>query len=300
MPCCPLTQHHPCPFACLSFPARARGVPRCLSCPAGCCNAGMVPRAPPSPPHISPLPRPWLPAAPRGVKSAPWASQGAGLPHTPPCCARVGPQTVLGASPHLRSSQSSTPAAPHRHLKSQEPAARRTLLGCQSRLSTVERMGFLMCLQTHLRGERLGSVGEHHHPWEPPWAFGRGWLRVVRAPSAPGAALGPHPAVAAWAWGVPASVSPSVSTSSSSSSLPHLQLLWSPISQSIHPSHPSIHLFPISPPSPPGQTQRGHGRPSPVVLLLKVADGDESGAAAHCELVLLGGPLDTAGGPVDP
>lgn len=38
----------------------------------------------------------------------------------------------------------------HLHLKSQEPAARSTLLGCQSRLRTVERMGFLMCLHTHL------------------------------------------------------------------------------------------------------------------------------------------------------
>lgn len=38
----------------------------------------------------------------------------------------------------------------HLHLKSQDPAASRTLLGCQSRLRTVERMGFLMCLLTHL------------------------------------------------------------------------------------------------------------------------------------------------------
>lgn len=45
------------------------------------------------------------------------------------------------------------PLFPHRHLKSQEPAASSTLLGCQSRLSTVERMGFLMCLHTHLQGE---------------------------------------------------------------------------------------------------------------------------------------------------
>lgn len=39
----------------------------------------------------------------------------------------------------------------HLHLKSQDPAASRTLLGCQSRLRTVERMGFLMCLLTHLK-----------------------------------------------------------------------------------------------------------------------------------------------------
>lgn len=36
------------------------------------------------------------------------------------------------------------------HLKSQEPTGRSTLLGCQSRLRTVERMGFLICLHTHL------------------------------------------------------------------------------------------------------------------------------------------------------
>lgn len=36
------------------------------------------------------------------------------------------------------------------HLKSQHPAASRTLLGCQSRLRMVERIGFLMCLHTHL------------------------------------------------------------------------------------------------------------------------------------------------------
>lgn len=261
MPCCPLTQHHPCPFACLSFPARARGVPRCLSCPAGCCNAGMVPRAPPSPPHISPLPRPWLPAAPRGVKSAPWASQGAGLPHTPPCCARVGPQTVLGASPHLRSSQSSTPAAPHRHLKSQEPAARRTLLGCQSRLSTVERMGFLMCLQTHLRGERLGSVGEHHHPWEPPWAFRGGLAEGGQGSKCPRSCPGPP------------SCSSSVGMGSTCLRLPiclhlFLQLLsaspptplvsYLPVHPSISSIHPSLpHLPSISPrtdPARPWQT----------------------------------------------
>lgn len=37
------------------------------------------------------------------------------------------------------------------HLKSQDPAASRMLLGCQSRLRMVERTGFLMCLLTHLR-----------------------------------------------------------------------------------------------------------------------------------------------------
>ena len=34
-------------------------------------------------------------------------------------------------------------------LKSEEPAAIRTLLGCQSTDRTVERIGFLMCLLTH-------------------------------------------------------------------------------------------------------------------------------------------------------
>lgn len=39
----------------------------------------------------------------------------------------------------------------HLHLKSHDPAARSTLFGCQSKLRTVERMGFLMCLLTHLK-----------------------------------------------------------------------------------------------------------------------------------------------------
>lgn len=37
------------------------------------------------------------------------------------------------------------------HLKSHDPAARSTLFGCQSRLRTVERIGFLICLLTHLK-----------------------------------------------------------------------------------------------------------------------------------------------------
>lgn len=40
--------------------------------------------------------------------------------------------------------------------------------------------------------------------------------------------------------------------------------------------------------------------PAPVVFLLEVADGDEAGAAAHSELVLLRRPLDAASGAVDP
>jgi len=35
-------------------------------------------------------------------------------------------------------------------LKSDEPAANKTLFGCQDNDRTVERMGFLMCLLTHL------------------------------------------------------------------------------------------------------------------------------------------------------
>lgn len=34
-------------------------------------------------------------------------------------------------------------------LKSELPAARRTLLGCQSIVVTVDLMDFLMCLETH-------------------------------------------------------------------------------------------------------------------------------------------------------
>lgn len=40
------------------------------------------------------------------------------------------------------------------HLKSHDPAARSTLFGCQSRLRTVERIGFLICLLTHLEHAR--------------------------------------------------------------------------------------------------------------------------------------------------
>lgn len=43
----------------------------------------------------------------------------------------------------------------HLHLKSHDPAASKTLLGCQSKLRTVERIGFLMCLLTHLQKEKI-------------------------------------------------------------------------------------------------------------------------------------------------
>lgn len=44
----------------------------------------------------------------------------------------------------------------HLQWRSADPAASRTLLGCQSRLRTVERTDFLMCLLSHLQGS------EHH------------------------------------------------------------------------------------------------------------------------------------------
>ena len=34
-------------------------------------------------------------------------------------------------------------------MKSQDPTASKMLLGCRSKLRTVERVGFLMCLLTH-------------------------------------------------------------------------------------------------------------------------------------------------------
>ena len=39
---------------------------------------------------------------------------------------------------------------------------------------------------------------------------------------------------------------------------------------------------------------------SPVILLLKVADGDEARATANCKLIFFGGPFHTAGGAIDP
>ena len=42
-------------------------------------------------------------------------------------------------------------------MKSHDPAARSTLFGCQSRLRTVERIGFLMCLLTHLEDKKISS-----------------------------------------------------------------------------------------------------------------------------------------------
>lgn len=39
---------------------------------------------------------------------------------------------------------------------------------------------------------------------------------------------------------------------------------------------------------------------SPVILLLKVTDRDETGTTPHCKLVLYGGPLDASGCAVNP
>lgn len=62
------------------------------------------------------------------------------------------PWTLVKAE--QRAAQVSVFTYPHLHLKSHEPAASKTLLGCQSKLRTVERIGFLMCLLTHLRKEK--------------------------------------------------------------------------------------------------------------------------------------------------
>lgn len=78
-----------------------------------------------------------------------------------------GVQGSLHPPPSTPSSCADIQTLPaHRHLKSQEPAARSTLLGCQSRLRTVERMGFLMCLHTHLdRWIEGGRDGRAQHAW---------------------------------------------------------------------------------------------------------------------------------------
>lgn len=56
----------------------------------------------------------------------------------------------------------------HLHLKSHDPAARSTLFGCQSKLRTVERMGFLMCLLTHLKKQKnLIRPVRQNNQWSP-------------------------------------------------------------------------------------------------------------------------------------
>lgn len=115
----------------------------------------------------------------------------------PPAGGRVGLEGRVRGSLHPGSCAGIGEAPPYLHLKSQEPAASSTLLGCQSRLSTVERMGFLMCLQTHLetrtgRGEGRGTgslstqvpsaPGTPHSrgPAEPPVSpKGKAWIRPV-------------------------------------------------------------------------------------------------------------------------
>lgn len=52
------------------------------------------------------------------------------------------------------------------HLKSHDPAARSTLFGCQSKLRTVERMGFLMCLLTHLNTTRITTLKIWIYHWQ--------------------------------------------------------------------------------------------------------------------------------------
>lgn len=51
------------------------------------------------------------------------------------------------------------------------------------------------------------------------------------------------------------------------------------------------------PPPQPSLTPTKH---PPVILLFKITDGDDPGATAHGELVLIGGPAHTAGSSVDP
>lgn len=84
-----------------------------------------------------------------------------------PAGGRAGLEGRARGSLHLGSpADFRAPPPAHLHLKSQEPAARSTLLGCQSRLRTVERMGFLMCLHTHLDTRTGRGEGDRHsqHP----------------------------------------------------------------------------------------------------------------------------------------
>jgi hypothetical protein len=101
--------------------------------------------------------------------------------------AQAAPPTVAGLEGGAWGSpDDALPPTPHLHLKSQEPAARSTLLGCQSRLRTVERIGFLMCLHTHLDDAGARGAGR--------WA---GAL-VSRLPASPTAQIGG--VWACWMW----------------------------------------------------------------------------------------------------
>lgn len=105
------------------------------------------------------------------------------------------------------------------HLKSQDPAASRALLGCQSKLRIVERIGFLMCLHTHLQVTRQGA-----------------------------------------------------------------RISWTLIFNIQIKPHIYISEFAAT---------------SPVIFLLKIADRDETRAAADSKLVLFGWPFHTASSTVD-
>lgn len=50
----------------------------------------------------------------------------------------------------------------------------------------------------------------------------------------------------------------------------------------------------------PAQVPPPPAKHPPVILLLKITDGNDPGAAAHSELVLTGGPAHTAGSSIDP
>lgn len=67
-------------------------------------------------------------------------------------------------------------------LKSHDPAARSTLFGCQSRLRTVERIGFLICLLTHLK-EKWNTIRISEASW---WPITESILfNLVRASNSP-------------------------------------------------------------------------------------------------------------------
>lgn len=78
--------------------------------------------------------------------------------HPPPWCTQRIPYTHIMyafVTDHQKKSCKPRYAMSYLHLKSHDPAARSTLFGCQSKLRTVERMGFLMCLLTHLNTTRF-------------------------------------------------------------------------------------------------------------------------------------------------
>ena len=70
----------------------------------------------------------------------------------------------------------------------------------------------------------------------------------------------------------------------------------SPPSGFVGPSYPTTCWSEAPGPSKPTLTPPGH---PPVIFLLKIADGDDTGATAHSELFLIGGPAHTASGAID-